>query len=1039
MANAYYWHRFYSHQPDLNYDNPAVKEAIFPVLDFWLAMGVDGMRLDAVPYLVEREGTNCENLPETHEVLRDLRAHVDARFQNRMFLAEANQWPEDAVAYFGNGDECQMAFHFPLMPRLFMALHQEDRFPIVDILAQTPPIPENCQWCQFLRNHDELTLEMVTDEERDSMYRAYARDRQARINLGIRRRLAPLLRNDRRRIELMNALLFSMPGAPVIYYGDEIGMGDNIYLGDRNGVRTPMQWSPDRNAGFSRANPQKLYLPVIIDPEYHFESINVEAQQNNPTSLLWWMKRLIALRKRFQAFSRGKLEVLRPHNSKILAFLRHYCPASVPGGSQFTLGNGVGGDGEERILVVANLSRFVQYVELNLKEFEGLVPTELFSGNEFPPIGELPYLLTLGPHAFYWFALAPSGTDKRARDARLAGRELPVLRIRGGWERLFHSSNQAALEALLPEFLALRRMGSALGRILSATIEEVQTLRASEGVKEVRLLILHLEYDTAETETTLLPLLPVPEDQADRLLEPVEAAALVRLERNVETDSVEAERRKPSGEEPDGLRRSASTGDSSASSLLVCDALADPDYCLGLLKMIEVGTRQPFRDGELVAVAQPGFAEVCSGTAEDLKPMYNPGERSDPSILFGERAVYKAYRRLEAGINPDIEMSRFLTESGRNALVPRLLGYCEYRRPEAEPTSLAGLHEFVPNQGDAWQATLDQLSGYAERVLALPAGTPQGGGGGGQSPPCKPPPHPPLRRDRPPSPGRLIDPIPGPAEKDELAEIIGPYLPLARLLGERIGELHRALGSERSHPVFAPEPFSRAYQRSVYQLMRNLVGQSMAKLGAALKDLDEPAREQAQHLREQESRLLKRFRAVLDRSLGGQRIRCHGNLRLQQLLYTGSDFVITGFEGNPSRPVSERRIKRSPLRDLADLIHSLHLAVQAALRGRFPSRGGLARTPPWPGKAPGLVRAEDQALLAPWGPAWHGRVARELVSAYGENIGDLIPPASESRLGLLEVFLLELDLRDIVEEITHRQAWTGVPLTEALRLLDSEE
>ncbi len=311
VAKAYFWHRFYSHQPDLNYDNPAVREAILPVLDFWLGMGVDGLRLDAVPYLYEREGTNCENLPETHEFLKSLRRHVDAHYPGRMFLAEANQWPEDAVAYFGNGDECHMAFHFPLMPRLFMALHQEDRFPIEDIMAQTPAIPENCQWCLFLRNHDELTLEMVTDEERDYMYRAYARDRDARINLGIRHRLAPLLRDDRRRIELMLALLFSLPGTPVIYYGDEIGMGDNIYLGDRDGVRTPMQWSADRNAGFSRANPQKLFLPVVIDPSYHYETVNVEAQQSNPSSVLWWIKRLITLRKSLKAFGRGSFRLLR--------------------------------------------------------------------------------------------------------------------------------------------------------------------------------------------------------------------------------------------------------------------------------------------------------------------------------------------------------------------------------------------------------------------------------------------------------------------------------------------------------------------------------------------------------------------------------------------------------------------------------------------------------------------------------------------------------------------------------------------------------
>ncbi|HKI97038.1 MAG TPA: maltose alpha-D-glucosyltransferase, partial [bacterium] len=385
VAKAHLWHRFYSNQPDLNFDNPAVRKAMFRVMDFWFELGVDGMRLDAVPYLYEREGTNCENLPETHDFLRELREHVDSRFSNRMFLAEANQWPEDSVAYFGSGDECHMAFHFPIMPRMFMAIQMEDRYPIIEILDETPAIPQNCQWALFLRNHDELTLEMVTDEERDYMYRMYAHDQTARINLGIRRRLAPLLSNNRRKIELMNGLLFALPGTPVIYYGDEIGMGDNIYLGDRNGVRTPMQWSPDRNAGFSRASPQLLFLPVTMNPEYHYEAVNVETQQNNAQSLLWWMKRLISLRKRYPAFGRGDMVFLTPANPKVLAFLRR--------------------SEDQVLLVVANLSRFVQAVELDLQAHSGMVPVELFGMNRFPPIGDWPYLLTLGPHAFYWFVL----------------------------------------------------------------------------------------------------------------------------------------------------------------------------------------------------------------------------------------------------------------------------------------------------------------------------------------------------------------------------------------------------------------------------------------------------------------------------------------------------------------------------------------------------------------------------------------------------------------------------------------------------------
>ena len=415
VAGAYYWHRFYSHQPDLNFENPKVQAAVLKTLDFWLDLGIDGVRLDAIPYLYEREGTNCENLPETHKFLREMRRHVDSNYPNRMILAEANQWPEDSVAYFGQGDECNMSFHFPLMPRLFMSIRMEDRFPIVDILAQTPAIPDSAQWALFLRNHDELTLEMVTDEERDYMYRAYTQDRMARINLGIRRRLAPLLGNDRRRIELMNGLLFSLPGTPVLYYGDEIGMGDNIFLGDRNGVRTPMQWSADRNAGFSRANRQRLYLPVITDPEYHYETVNVEAQQGNPHSTLSWMKRLIALRKRHRAFGRGTLELLRPENRKVLAYVRAY--------------------ESEQILCVANLSRFLQAIELDLSRWKGLVPVELFSGNEMPVIGDVPYFLTLGPHAFYWFSMQPRPTpqlqSEGAQPAQVTVPEVPVV---GGWE-----------------------------------------------------------------------------------------------------------------------------------------------------------------------------------------------------------------------------------------------------------------------------------------------------------------------------------------------------------------------------------------------------------------------------------------------------------------------------------------------------------------------------------------------------------------------------------------------------------------------------
>ncbi|MGD9932986.1 MAG: maltose alpha-D-glucosyltransferase, partial [Dehalococcoidia bacterium] len=385
VAEQYYWHRFYSHQPDLNFESPRVKDEIFALVDYWFGMGIDGFRLDAIPYLYEEDGTSSENLPRTHEFLKELRAYVDRKYPGRLLLAEANQWPDDVAVYFGDGDECHMAYHFPLMPRLYMAARMEDRFPITEILEQTPAIPDNCQWAIFLRNHDELTLEMVSDEERDYMYRVYAADQRARINLGIRRRLAPLLGYNRRLMELMNALLFSMQGTPVLYYGDEIAMGDNIYLGDRNGVRTPMQWSAERNAGFSKANPQKLFLPAVIDPEAHFEAVNVESQQANPSTFLWWMKRLIALRKQHKAFGRGTMQFVEASNRKVLAYTRSY--------------------EDDTVLVVANLSRYVQPVELNLAAFAGTAPVEMIGRNAFPGIGEAPYFLSLGPHAFFWFQL----------------------------------------------------------------------------------------------------------------------------------------------------------------------------------------------------------------------------------------------------------------------------------------------------------------------------------------------------------------------------------------------------------------------------------------------------------------------------------------------------------------------------------------------------------------------------------------------------------------------------------------------------------
>jgi maltose alpha-D-glucosyltransferase/alpha-amylase len=931
VAGAYYWHRFYHHQPDLNYDNPAVWDAIFPLVDFWLGLGVDGLRLDAVPYLYEREGTNCENLPETHAFLRALRKHVDDNFHGRMLLAEANQWPEDAVAYFGSGDECHMAFHFPVMPRLFMAVHQEDRFPIVDILEQTPPTPPDCQWGLFLRNHDELTLEMVTDEERDYMYRAYAVDRHARINLGIRRRLAPLLHNDRRRIELMKALLFSLPGTPVIYYGDEIGMGDNIFLGDRNGVRTPMQWSSDRNAGFSRANPQELYLPVIIDPEYHFEAINVESQQNNPSSLLWWMKRLIALRKRYKAFGRGALTFLQPANAKVLAFLRQH--------------------GEERILVVANLSRFVQHVELDLTRWSGLVPEELFGRSLFPPIGDRLYPLTLGPHGFCWFALVPA-----AAGAAAGHPELPALAAPPRLEDLFGNTFGERVEALLPAYLERRRPGGAPVPIAAVHIQQAFPFE-NESVR-AWFLMLQLELRVGIPESMLLPLALIPAERAAELLEPAEVAGLARLL---------------------GPRE-----------LLLVDALAVPEYGHAVLDLLLHRRTLRLGDAELVASHRPGLADVAGPDKAELAPRLFRGDRNTLSLHYGQRLILKTVRRMEEGPNPDLELGRFLRERLHFPGVTPILGSIDLRRRKrrAEVVTLAVLHRYVPNQGNALQYTLDQLASFLERAAAGAPGQPPDG--------------------------------------DKLPELIGGYLDLARLLGQRTAELHRALGGA-TDPALAPEPVERNYQRAYYQSLRNLTGRLCARLRRE-RSLAGEARELADRLAAKQADLLARFHGILDKSLASQRIRCHGDYHLGQLLYTGNSFVVIDLEGDPSRPLSERRLKRSPLRDVASMARSFDQAAGSMLLGLGTMKG----------RPPGLVRVEDRAALAGWAAAWVEHVSREFVASYlshMEGSGQL-PAAAEDQRRLLALLVLEAALQEVDDELTFRPEAAVIPLRAALRLIE---
>jgi len=665
-ANAYYWHRFFSHQPDLNFDNPLVLDEVFQVMRFWLDMGVDALRLDAIPYLVEREGTNCENLSESHAIIRQVRTVVDAHYENRMLLAEANQWPSDVREYFGDGDECHMAFHFPLMPRIFMALRLEDRHPITEIMGQTPAIPDVSQWGLFLRNHDELTLEMVTDEERDYMYLAYSSDPRMRLNLGIRRRLAPLVDNNRRRVELLNSLLFSFPGTPFIYYGDEIGMGDNIYLGDRNGVRTPMQWSADRNAGFSRANPSQLYSPVILDPVYGHEAINVEAQQNDPSSMLSWMRNMIALRKLFKAFGRGSIQFLHPANRKILAYLRR--------------------DDTEQILCVANLSRFAQPVELDLTSLAGMTPIEMLGYTEFPTIGHTPYPLTLGPYGFYWFELQPSGSPIGVSGIEEHKEELVRVSVEHDGEGLLAGDCRKTLETeVLPQFLPSQRWFGAKAR----TIQSVQIQDGALLTREpypATLLLVEVSYVEGGQETYFVPVVIAAGSGAAALREAKPECILCQMS---------------FGGEP----------------AVLCDASADEAASLALLQAIQQGREFVTPKGVIRAYAASTFSELRGPEAAPLAAIRGSAEQSNTSILYGDRMILKLFRRLEWGPNPDLEIGRHLTEKMNFERIPKLAGAIEYERPGDPPATLGMLQGLVSHQGGGWERTLEELHRYYEECV----------------------------------------------------------------------------------------------------------------------------------------------------------------------------------------------------------------------------------------------------------------------------------------------------------------------------------
>ncbi len=887
VAGAYYWHRFFSHQPDLNYDNPAVLAAVLDVLDFWLDLGVDGLRLDAIPYLFEREGTNGENLPETHAVLKRIRAHVDEHYDDRLLLAEANQWPEDAVEYFGDGDECHMSFHFPLMPRLYLALHSGQRLPIVDILEQTPDLPEGAQWATFLRNHDELTLEMVTGEEREQLWHVYAPDRRARLNLGIRRRLAPLLGNDRRRLELMHGLLLSMGGTPVLYYGDELGMGDNIFLADRDGVRTPMQWSSDRNAGFSTANPQSLYLPVIIDPEFHYETVNVEAQQGNPNSFLWWVRRMLLIRRRHPVFGRGSLELLSPANPHVLAFLRRF--------------------ENETVLVVANLSSQAQYVELDLAEFNGAAPVELIGGTHFPPIGELPYLLTLGPHAFFWFELEPTDEpshhdapiDLDDRLDALIGGEHPIL---------------LAISRYLDEQPWYRASGTGL-----LGLKDAVSIGDQDASPRWWLTVLERPGTSGQPATYALPV-------------------------GLVTNGDEASTRGP--------RIADVTWRGGPGALF--DATGDGEFHRSLL-------------GDLAATgtitANRGVLEVSLHAEDDrlLDHDTPPGllSRRDGTALFAldERAALRVLCELEPGANPGVELRAHLSERTSPPVVAPITGWIDYASDE----------RFTVGVFEARGKTLTSARELFEGFAAADIGR-------------------------------------GPAPSPETSAA-------AEQLADTVATAHVVLAAPSEDPSLAPEPMTSLGQRALYQSLRTSISEALVTIARA--DGGRFADQLAGVVRRRGD-LLAELQPLLDRPIRTLLTRVHGDLRLDALSWDGGRFTIHDLSGDRSLRPAQRRLKRSPLQDVAQLTRSLDYAAMR-VQHEAPEPEASSRARSW---SAGVQQAVIERYL--------GRMSA--TSALPEDPADVAL--------LLRVFTLARAVHELRWEITHRPQWVPIALDGLNALLD---
>jgi maltose alpha-D-glucosyltransferase/alpha-amylase len=977
VARQYYWHRFYSHQPDLNYDNPLTEKWMFEVLKFWLEIGVDGVRLDAIPYLYEREGTNCENLPETHALLKRLRYSIDSTFKNRMLLAEANQWPTDAAEYFGNGNECNMAFHFPLMPRMFMSIQMEDRFPIIEILDQTPKIPDNSQWAIFLRNHDELTLEMVTDEERDYMYRVYAKDKQSRINLGIRRRLAPLLDNDRRKIELMYVLLFTLPGTPVIYYGDEIGMGDNFYLGDRNGVRTPMQWSADLNAGFSKTNPQKLYLPVIIEPKYHYEAINVENQQNDPASLLWWVKHAISLRKRYKAFGRGTIEFLYPTNAKIIAYLRKYK--------------------DEVILVAMNLSGRPQSTELDLSEFRDFQPRDVFGGSIFPQIGlgSTAYRMTFGPYGYYVFSLTKKVESTVAAAAK--AREIPEIKVQKRIENLFEGRSRDKLEIeIFPSYLQANRWFGGKGReidririrdilpffleqdqqpqqqkapIASATEGAGAPLPSSNPPQNYYMVLLDVYYNEGLPEAYLIPVSYSPIDISGQLSERNPQAIIAKVGIDKNTPGV------------------------------IYDATYDETFRNMLPQLIISERVERGRMGEIVGYHSP---DVQFDSQEGLdKSTLVTSEQSNTSVVYDNKAILKLFRKVEEGKNPEVEIGQLLTRQ-KFLATPKLIGHLQYKPPGAENAVIGVLEEFVRNEGNAWSLFMEEFERFLERTA----------------------------RRNPSEFSNLKGLTALEVESMQIPEafldmITLPFAERVSLLGKRTAEFHLALLAEKDDPDFAPEPFGYLEAVATSQSMISHANRTFQEAFRAPR-LTDKIRIELDVLSQYQSEIIERLKALRRiKATNLVRSRTHGDYHLGQVLNTGKDFVIIDYEGEPARSLDDRRSKRLALRDVSGMLRSFDYAAHAHSIEEQDKRAkeeGAAAT-----------NRED------WADLWATVVGAIFLRSYlKETNGSQLVPSDRVALSIiLDAYLLEKSIYELSYELNNRPDWVGIPIKGIKNILRS--